>query len=140
MAQQPLTSNNNDDVGLAMQLYRLGLEGDYLHAANKYGMSYPEATHRNFTTGHAQDMANGYYSGGKMPWHPVASSESSYAPDAGFWTSKNGKDYYHPSPEQIQQGYLNGLAAYYTKNEPNTVIVNPAPYATIENLSLTGKK
>ncbi|HET8687413.1 MAG TPA: hypothetical protein VFM18_12235, partial [Methanosarcina sp.] len=110
-----------EDTGLAMQLHRLGIDGDYLHPANKYGVSYPEATHRNYFTGHANDAVSGYYEGGKMPWHPAASSESSWAPDAGYWDSKNGKDYYHPSPEQIQQGYLNGLAKYYAENEPNTV-------------------
>ena len=77
--------------------------------------------------------ANGHYSDkGKLPWHPTFSTESAYSTDkypGGVWSKYNGKDVFTPSQAMVRAGATKGLAHYFSKVEPNSILRAPVPYS-----------
>ena len=78
--------------------------------------------------------ANGHFSDkGKLPWHPTFSTESVYSTKeypGGVWAIKNGKETFTPSQAMVKSGATRGLAEYFRRIEPNSVLLAPVPYST----------
>jgi len=121
------------DIARDMQLTALGLEGDYIRSASKTGLA---ARPIYDTRGHQSDGSNGYYKGGKLPWHPTFSNESPFSTNkyqGGKWSKDyNGdgkiRDVYTPSLDMINNGMdIKRLNDYFKRSEPDANIVFPAP-------------
>ncbi len=71
----------------------------------------------------------------KKPNHPTFSPQSQYhgvgGNVGGDWLDHSGQSYYLPSATNLQHRSAEDLQNYFTKYEPNTFLLPPAPVAPI---------
>lgn len=121
-----------DNRILPTQAEMLGLGGDFVQPANRFGQVEPLVQDER---GHQGDNIAALYSGGKLPSHITASNESGFAPDSGTWVDKNieGQKTYTPSIEQVSgndgKRYAEELRDYFPRAEgvDGHVLEMPAP-------------
>lgn len=106
--------------GLAQYAHTMGIDGDYIQPANRFGQVNPVLLD---SRGHQSDGLASAFPGGKLPWHMTASDESPFSPGQGQWRDGytpegRANNQYTPSLESLSApGYKESLARYFAHAE-----------------------